>query len=196
MHHLHPHPLNICPWPRGKKTATGNFQKVTKSLIDKLPHSNDRRTFMLQQYAFHVLVKDQIVFLAMVCCLCLLDLHVCVYEMCVRKWAIYNWYTYRYVRTHLHPPTHMQLYIMSFCLFLCISLVISYTRSLVCLEHACMHTISRAANALACSWWSLSSPLFILPFSLSVVSFLSLSPAIQSLFQGVCLQTDKLTIQF
>ena len=47
-------------------SATGNFQKVVKSLIDKLPYSNDTRTFLLQQYAFHVLVKDGFVFVAMV----------------------------------------------------------------------------------------------------------------------------------
>jgi hypothetical protein len=34
--------------------------------MDKLPHMNDKRTFILQQYAFNVLVKDQFVFLAIV----------------------------------------------------------------------------------------------------------------------------------
>eukprot|EP00802_Teleaulax_amphioxeia_P011084 Tamp_11114.p3 GENE.Tamp_11114~~Tamp_11114.p3 ORF type:complete len:133 (+),score=14.79 Tamp_11114:227-625(+) len=48
-------------------TACGNFRKVAKSLVDKLPHVNDRRTFTLQQYAFNVLVKDRFVFLAIVC---------------------------------------------------------------------------------------------------------------------------------
>jgi len=46
--------------------ASGNFNKVAKSLMDKLPHMNDKRSFILQQYAFNVLVKDQFVFLAIV----------------------------------------------------------------------------------------------------------------------------------
>jgi hypothetical protein len=46
--------------------VSGNFNKVAKSLMDKLPHMNDKRTFILQQYAFNVLVKDQFVFLAIV----------------------------------------------------------------------------------------------------------------------------------
>ena len=34
--------------------------------MDKLPHMNDKRSFILQQYAFNVLVKDQFVFIAIV----------------------------------------------------------------------------------------------------------------------------------
>ena len=36
------------------------------SLIETLPIVDDKRTFVLHRYAFHVLVRDRLVFLALV----------------------------------------------------------------------------------------------------------------------------------
>ena len=49
-----------------RATVPGNFQKVAVSLIHKMHISNNRHTVVLHRYAFHMIVKERIVFLALV----------------------------------------------------------------------------------------------------------------------------------
>jgi len=49
------------------RTATGNFHKVATSLIDKLPHADAVRTFILQQVSLHAMFFASHLFSSLLC---------------------------------------------------------------------------------------------------------------------------------